>query len=125
MKKIKVLIADDSKILNDFTRLALEKDETIEIVGTAEDGETEYNLIKEKQPDLVITDNKMPKMCGIEVIEKIYNEKLQKKPNFFIVTGDSLNNIDFAKLNIVYQFDKPIDYEELHRKVISFWKKEC
>lgn len=117
MKKIKVLIADDSKLLNDFTRLALEKDETIEIVGTAEDGETEYNLIKEKQPDLVITDNKMPKMCG--------NEKLQKKPNFFIVTGDSLNNIDFAKLNIIYQFDKPIDYEELHRKVISFWKREC
>ena len=39
-------------------------------------------------PDLVITDNKMPVMNGIEVIEKINNSSISKKPKFILVTAD-------------------------------------
>ena len=36
----------------------------------------------------VITDNKMPVMNGIEVIEKINNSSISKKPKFILVTAD-------------------------------------
>lgn len=58
------------------------------------------------------------------VIQKIYDEKSKKNPNFFLVTGDNLKDIDFSELNVVAQFDKPVDYAHLHREIIKFWDRE-
>ena len=61
-------------------KLHIEKCDGIEIVGIVEDGMQEYDLIKELQPDLVITDNQMPKMTGVDVIKKIAEETIEQKP---------------------------------------------
>ena len=62
--------------------------ENIEVLGIAKNGQEEYNMIEKLMPDLVITDNKMPVMNGIEVIEKINNSSISKKPKFILVTAD-------------------------------------
>ena len=88
MKKIKVLIADDVQVIAESNKKIAQAFENIEVLGIAKNGQEEYNMIKELMPDLVITDNKMPVMNGIEVIEKINNSSISKKPKFILVTAD-------------------------------------
>ena len=88
MKKIKVLIADDVQVIAESNKKIAQAFENIEVLGIAKNGQEEYNMIEELMPDLVITDNKMPVMNGIEVIEKINNSRISKKPKFILVTAD-------------------------------------
>lgn len=88
MEKIRILIADDTEIIAKQTEKALDKLEEVEVIGIAKDGQEEIDLINELKPDLVFSDNQMPKMNGIEVIEKVYNSNMENKPQFIFATGD-------------------------------------
>ena len=68
--EIKVVIVDDS----DFSRSIIRKmltEEGIEIVGEASNAESSMLVIKEKQPNVVITDIVMPETSGIELTDRI------------------------------------------------------
>lgn len=88
MEKIKVLIADDVQVIAESNKKIAQTFENIEVLGIAKNGQEEYNMIEKLMPDLVITDNKMPVINGIEVIEKINNSSISKKPKFILVTAD-------------------------------------
>lgn len=68
---IRVILADDHKILRAGIREMLEKQTDIQVVGEAEDGRTALNLVKELNPDIVIMDIGMPDLNGIEVTYQI------------------------------------------------------
>jgi YesN/AraC family two-component response regulator len=71
-KDMKVVIVDDS----DFSRSIIRKmltEEGVEIVGEAPSAESALVVIKEKKPNIVITDIVMPEVSGIELTEKINN----------------------------------------------------
>ena len=88
-RKLKILIADDvTEVVENNKRIVL-LNENVEVIGIANDGKEEYDMILDLKPDLVITDNQMPNMNGIEVIEKINNLELDYKPGFIMVTGDA------------------------------------
>ena len=71
MKKIKILLADDHKILCDGLRLLIEKQEGLELIGEAEDGRTAVQLACELKPDVIIMDITMPDLNGIEATKQI------------------------------------------------------
>ncbi|MCB0398026.1 MAG: response regulator transcription factor [Winogradskyella sp.] len=71
---IKLAIAEDHQALIDGILLLLEYEEDITIVGTANDGETLIDLVRKKQPDVVLTDIRMPKKGGIAATETIKSE---------------------------------------------------
>jgi two-component system nitrate/nitrite response regulator NarL len=68
---IRLAIADDHQSLLDGIHLLVKYEEDIEFVGTANDGEALLNLVKRKQPQVVITDIRMPKLDGIEATKQI------------------------------------------------------
>lgn len=111
MDKVRILIADDMDIIAKQTKSYLEKREDTEIVGIANNGKEEIDLINELKPDLVFTDNQMPQMNGIDVIEQVYNSTMEKKPSFILVTGDRdmvlYQRAD--KCNVVRVLNKPVD----------------
>lgn len=109
MKKIKVLIADDNKNISENIKRIIEKVQGIEIVAIACDGEEEYNYIKKYEPDFLFSDVQMPKMNGIEVLEKLNMEKFKKIPVTAFVTGESLNIFYNTKItkNIYEIVSKP------------------
>jgi len=71
MDKIKILIADDHAVVREGTRTLLEREEDMEVVGEASDGEEAIKLIEELHPDVAILDIAMPKLSGIEVTRRI------------------------------------------------------
>lgn len=68
---IRLAIAEDHQALIDGMTLLFEYDDNITIVGTANDGETLLDIIDKNQPDIVITDIRMPKMDGITLTKHI------------------------------------------------------
>jgi two-component system, NarL family, response regulator LiaR len=71
MAKIRVVIADDHAVVREGTRILLEREEDIEVVGEAADGEEAIKLIEELKPDVAMLDISMPKLSGIEVTRRI------------------------------------------------------
>ena len=115
MDKIRVLIADDMEGIALQTKGALLKREDVEILGIASNGEEEVKMINELNPDLVFTDNQMPRMNGIDVIELIYNSDMEKKPRFVLVTGDrDMTLFNRAnKCQVVKILNKPFGGEQI------------
>ena len=118
MEKLRVVVADDIDIMRTLMADKLKEDERIEVVGIAEDGLKEFEMIKKLKPDLVITDNQMPNMSGMEVIEKVAEEELEKKPAFIMVSGDTFGS-RYRELNVLWIFNKPVDYDNILRFIIE------
>ena len=71
---ITVAIAEDHQSLVDGISLLLKYEEYISIVGTANDGEALLEIVRKKQPKVVLTDIKMPKIDGIAATKIIKKE---------------------------------------------------
>lgn len=71
---IRLAIAEDHQALIDGIELLLKYEEDIDIVGTTNDGEALMDLVRLKEPNVVITDIRMPKMDGITVTKTIKKE---------------------------------------------------
>ncbi len=76
MSDIKVVVADDEILaLNGISNL-IDKTEGFKVVGKASNGRECLELIREKSPELVITDIKMPIMDGLTMIEQCVRQNL-------------------------------------------------
>jgi len=76
---MKVVIADDSSLLRDRIKSLLNSLNNNPMIYEAENGVDALHLIREKKPDLVILDIRMPEMNGIEVLKKIRELKMKTK----------------------------------------------
>ena len=71
MKKIKVLIIDDSAVVRQLLKEILSSDKLIEVVGVATDPFVARDKIKKLKPDVLTLDVEMPKMDGISFLRNI------------------------------------------------------
>jgi DNA-binding NarL/FixJ family response regulator len=68
---VRVLLADDQRIILDGLRALLEMDPHISVVDMAENGESAYEKTLKVRPDVVLMDIRMPKMDGVEATRLI------------------------------------------------------
>ncbi|MFZ3138767.1 MAG: response regulator transcription factor [Thermodesulfovibrionales bacterium] len=71
---IKILLADDHKIMREGLRALIEKHSDMSVIGEADDGRTTVRLAHELLPDIVIMDISMPDMNGIEAARQIISQ---------------------------------------------------
>ena len=71
MKKISVLIVDDSALMRQMLTQMLAGEVDIEVVGTAQDPHDAREKIKKLNPDVLTLDIEMPQMDGLTFLEKV------------------------------------------------------
>ncbi len=71
MSKIKVLIIDDSALMRSVLTKIINSQPDLEVVGQAPDPISARELIKQLNPDVLTLDVEMPRMNGLEFLEKL------------------------------------------------------
>lgn len=129
---LKVLYAEDEKELRDIMAEILSLE--IEELYLAEDGEKAYELYKTKKPDIIVSDINMPKLTGIEFIQKVR----QNDHNTRVIMLTAYSDLDYllesTELKLTKYLLKPVSgsalfealqlaYEELKSFRITNKKK--
>jgi len=71
MARIKVVVADDHAIVREGVRMILAREQDIEVVGEAGDGQQALDLVASLRPQVVIMDISMPGMGGVEATQRL------------------------------------------------------
>ena len=111
---LRVVLADDeNKVILLMQKLIDWEALGYEIAGTANDGLRALELVREKQPHLLITDVRMPGCDGIELIQRA--KALQPKLHFIVISG--YRKFEYAQNALKYGVEdyllKPLKQEEL------------
>jgi len=84
-RRIRVLVCDDENLFREMLVGSLVREEDIEVVGQASTGREAVEKILSLRPDVVLLDNIMPDISGIEVMEAVRSECPQAR--IAILTG--------------------------------------
>ena len=118
-EKIKVLVSDDNQ---DFAKTLvnyLSKDEDLEVVGVARDGQEAYDKILQTKPDVALLDIIMPHVDGLGVLEKLNSADVEKKPMCIILSAVGQDKITqrAIELGAQYYIVKPFDISILIKRI--------
>src|ERR687891_719359 len=90
---MRVLIADDHRLVLDGIRRALESDGDFEIVGETQSGTQVLPLVGRTNPDLVLLDVRMPHMDGLACLDEIR----RRHPNVKVVMLSASTSSDLVE----------------------------
>ena len=125
MEHLSVAIADDNQRILDMLETVIGMDHELNLVGKAKNGEEMCQIIKDKQPDVVLLDLIMPKMDGLTVMEQVSQDKnVSKRPYFIVVTAVGQERIteDAFNKGANYYIMKPFNNEMLLNRIKSVRK---
>ncbi|WP_019533729.1 response regulator transcription factor [Paenibacillus ginsengihumi] len=121
-----VMLVDDEQFARKGLRALIDwRACGLEVTEEADNGEDALLLIKDKKPDIVITDIRMPVLDGLELIRAVNEQSKGEAPAFIIISG--YNDFKYAQQAVRYGVHdfilKPIDQEEMTRTLIGLHQK--
>lgn len=118
-QKMTILIADDNKDFSDILKEYINRQEDMEVIAAASNGEQACDMIEETLPDVVILDVIMPYLDGIGVLERVNVMNLKKRPIFIVLSAVAQDRITERALSLgaEYYIVKPFDIETLLNRV--------
>ena len=84
---MKILIADDERLICEWLQFCIKENPEYEIVGVASNGEQALKIYRESEPDLVLSDIKMPVMDGLTLLKEI--KKINSSATVILLTAFS------------------------------------
>lgn len=114
MSLYKIMLVDDEEEVRKSIIRKIPWEETgFEVIGDAENGKDALEKIEMNEPDVVLTDIRMPYMDGLAMAERIR----QTHPSIKIVIFSGFDEFEYAKkaikLNVIEYILKPVNVEEL------------
>jgi DNA-binding NarL/FixJ family response regulator len=94
---VRVLLADDEKLVRSGFRMILRAEPDIDVVGEAADGGEAVALARDLSPDVVLMDVRMPNMDGIEATRRITDES-EHAPRVLVLTTFDLDDYVYEAL---------------------------
>jgi DNA-binding NarL/FixJ family response regulator len=95
---IEVLLADDQALVRGGFRALLDAEDDIAVVGEAGDGRRAVSLTREKKPDVVLMDIRMPGLDGLEATREVASDAALADVRIVILTTFELDEYVFEAL---------------------------
>ena len=117
---MKLLIVEDEKLIRQGIKVMVQRSSVeIEEIIECKNGEEALVILRHNKIDIMITDIRMPKMDGMELVSKVYD--MPYKPEIIVVSGyDDFNYAVKALRKGVREYLlKPIEREKLHTILIK------
>lgn len=116
----KILIAEDSNVIQRVLKTILSKDKSFEVVGMAANGEEVITMNDSLSPDIIIMDYRMPKMNGAEAIKKIMSTN--PTPIMVFTSAEPADEVqkEVMALGAVGFMPKPrsVNYDEIAPRMV-------
>ena len=109
----RVLVVDDSKPICQFLAQNILKPKNFEVL-IANDGIKGLELALTAAPDLVITDNQMPGMTGLELLQELHERGVYAPSILMTAHGSEQIAVDGFRLGIRDYVIKPFEPEDMH-----------
>jgi DNA-binding NarL/FixJ family response regulator len=97
MKKLRILLADDHKVVRDGLRLLIDGQRDMRVVGEASNGKEALQQARELTPDVVVMDLSMPELNGLQATERLKAERPEIKVVALTVHEDTSYLLQLCK----------------------------
>jgi DNA-binding NarL/FixJ family response regulator len=114
---VKILLADDHKIMRDGLRSLIEKLPGMEVVAEAENGRTAVKQTRRFRPDVIVMDINMPDLNGIDATRQIVAEFPETKIIAFSMHTDHQFVAGALKAGVSGYLQKDSAFEELAQAI--------
>lgn len=116
---IEIMIVDDHSMVREGLKQLLELDGDIVVIGEASDGVECLNLLETNVPQVILLDINMPNMNGLEVLEKIKEQKIDTKVIILTVHNEIEYLLKAVEIGIDGYMLKDSDSNELKKAILS------
>jgi DNA-binding NarL/FixJ family response regulator len=113
MRPIKIILADDHKLVRQGMRSLLEAHPGLEVIGEASDGQEAIKLMEELCPDIAFMDVMMPNLNGIEAAKIAQQRGLKPKIIFLSMHTNSTYVIRALQSGVMGYVLKDSDFSEI------------
>lgn len=122
---LRLIIADDERAMRETIKSLMDWHSLgVEVIGLCEDGIEAYNMIIDEEPDIVMTDIRMPGLSGLELVREI--EQMDLCTQFIILSG--YEEFDYAreamKYGVKHYLLKPCDEAQMEESIRAV-SEEC
>ena len=125
-KELKIILVDDNRNFQRLISEHLKKQEKMEVIATADNGEEALKLIKEQQPDLLLLDIIMPQLDGVGVMEELNDLGLTSEMKIIILTAFGQEDLthQLVELGADYYIMKPFGLNSLVKRIEQLFQQK-
>ena len=122
-ERIRLLIAEDNKVLAENLYAYMDAQPEIEVVGVAENAEIALQLVQSTQPTALITDLIMPEADGFLLLEKLASGQFGKMPETIVLSalGSEALITRALELGAKYYMVKPFHMELVYKRLLDLF----
>lgn len=122
----RIMVAEDNTSVFSCYQNYFSKDKTIEFIGHAQDGDTTVKMYKEKNPDILFLDLRLPKKNGLEILNELTNYESENiRCNVIVISGDAeLKHTLFNTRKVYRIIPKPASLDLIERTIENFKKEQ-
>lgn len=112
-----LLLVDDHPMMRRGMRQLLELEDDLVVIGEANNGVEALQMVRELQPELVLLDNNMPEMNGVETLKRLREQNFPGKVLLFTVSDDEDDVRDAMRLGADGYLLKDMEPEQLIQQI--------
>jgi DNA-binding NarL/FixJ family response regulator len=117
MRPIKIILADDHKIVRQGMRSLLESQPGFEVIGEASDGQEALKLMEELSPDIAFLDVMMPNLNGIEAAKIAQQRGLKTRLIFLSMQANAAYAVRALQSGALAYVLKDSDFTEIQQAI--------
>ena len=122
---IRVLLADDQRVVREGLSMLVGLLPGIEVVGTAADGEEAVRLAVARAPDVVLMDLRMPRVDGVEATRRLATERPAARVIALTTFADEPTVLAALRAGARGYLTKDAGAEEIHRAILAVARGEA